>query len=239
MSWGYSYHSYSTPSVAEQRRTAERRKKQLEKDGRELQPIIIEGNKIARKWWGIAWNKNLESYADFENRIGRGRSYCKNGLILDLRISEGAISANVSGSHLYNVKIIIDKLTDRHWHGIVAACAKRVENIGALVEGRFPQGLADVFMKQAGGLFPSPKEIHMSCNCPDIAMLCKHIAAVLYGIGARLDSDPLLFFKLRGVDPGELIKKSVDEKMQMLLANAGKESGRVIADRDVARLFGL
>ncbi|MDR2055742.1 MAG: hypothetical protein LBQ10_07740 [Desulfovibrio sp.] len=225
--------------MAEQRRTAERRRKQLEKEHADLQPIIIEGNKIAKRWWGVAWNRNLESYADFENRIGRGRSYCKNGLILDLRISEGEVAAKVSGSNIYNVKIKIEKLADRHWQGIAAACAKRVENIGALVEGAFPQELADVFMKQGGGLFPSPKEIHMSCNCPDFAMLCKHIAAVLYGVGARLDSDPLLFFKLRGVDPGELIKKSVEEKMRNLLANAGRKSGRAIADKDVARLFGV
>ncbi|MDR2076286.1 MAG: hypothetical protein LBP61_05060 [Desulfovibrio sp.] len=239
MSWGYSYYNHSQPSVAQQREIAEKRRKKLEKDQVEIQPVIIAGGKIAERWWGIAWNKNLESYADFENRLGRGRSYCKNGLILDLRISEGGIRAQVSGSSVYNVTITIDKLADRHWRGIVAACAKRVENIGTLVEGRFPQELADVFMKQGEGLFPSPKEIHMLCDCPDAAMLCKHIAAVLYGVGARLDRDPLLFFKLRGVDPGELIKKSVEEKMQNLLANAGRKSGRVIADKDIARLFGV
>jgi uncharacterized Zn finger protein len=237
MSWGYGH--YRAPSVAERRDTAEKRAKKLEKQLGGLQPVTVEGNKIARKWWGIAWNKNLESYADFENRIGRGRSYCKNGLILDLRISEGEVAAKVSGGSLYGVNIKIEKLADRKWGSIVAACSKRVENVGALVEGRFPPELADVFMKQGEGLFPSPKEIHMSCDCPDYAMLCKHIAAVLYGVGARLDSDPLLFFKLRGVDPGELIKKSVEEKMRSLLANAGKKSRRVIADSDVARIFGV
>jgi uncharacterized Zn finger protein len=237
MSWGYGY--YRKPPVAEQRKTAEKRGKQLAKKFGALQPVIVEGNKIARKWWGIAWNKNLESYADFENRIGRGRSYCKNGLVLDLRIREGEIAAIVSGTSLYNVKINIEKLAEKKWRSIAAACAKRVENIGSLVEGAFPQELADVFMQQGDGLFPSPKEIHMSCDCPDFALLCKHIAATLYGVGARLDSDPLLFFKLRGVDPGELIKKSVEEKMRNLLANAGRKSVRVIADKDVARLFGV
>jgi uncharacterized Zn finger protein len=237
MSWGYAY--YTRPSVAEQRKTAEKRRKELEREIGPLQPVIVEGAKIARKWWGIAWNRNLESYADFENRIGRGRSYCKNGLLLDLRISEGEITAKVSGSNIYNVKIEIEKLADENWRNIVAACAKRVGNIGALAEGEFPQELADVFMKQGEGLFPGPKEIHMSCTCPDFAMLCKHIAAVLYGVGARLDNDPLLFFKLRGVDPGALIKKSVEEKMRNLLANADRKSIRVIADKDVARLFGV
>jgi uncharacterized Zn finger protein len=240
MNWGYGrYAHYRKPSVAEQSKIAQDRRKQLEKEFGELQPVLIEGNKIARKWWGIAWNKNLESYADLENRIGRGKSYCKNGLILDLRISEGEITAKVSGNGIYDVEIKIEKMSGKHWQDIVTACAKRVENIGTLVEGKFPQELGDVFMKQGSGLFPSPKEIHMSCNCPDIARLCKHIVAVLYGVGARLDSDPLLFFKLRGVDPGELIKKSVEEKMQRLLANAGRKSGRVIDEKDVARLFGV
>jgi uncharacterized Zn finger protein len=236
MSWGYGY--YSKPSVASQQKQAEKRKKQLEKKLGELQSIVIQGGKIAKTWWGIAWNKNLESYADFENRIGRGRSYCKNGFILDLRVAEGEITAQVSGSSIYEVMIKIDKLSEKKWGKICAACAKRVENIGALVEGKFPQELADVFMKQGEGLFPTPREIHMYCDCPDIARLCKHIAAALYGVGARLDSDPLLFFKLRGVDPGELIKKSIEEKMQSLLVNAGKKSKRVIADGDVERIFG-
>jgi uncharacterized Zn finger protein len=238
MSWGYRYF-YSKPSVAEQRKTAEKRAKQLEKKLGRLQPVVVEGSKIARKWWGMAWNKNLESYADLENRIARGRSYCKNGLIIDLRISAGEITAIVSGSSLYHVKINIEKLSGVKWRNIAETCAKRVENIGTLVEGRFPQELADVFMKQGEGLFPGPQEIHMSCDCPDFALLCKHIAAVLYGVGARLDSDPLLFFELRGVDPAELIKKSVEEKMRNLLANAGRKSPRAIADRDVARLFGV
>ncbi|MDR2649662.1 MAG: hypothetical protein LBB94_08105 [Clostridiales bacterium] len=192
----------------------------------ELQPIIIEGGKIAKTWWGMAWNKNLESYADFQNRLGRGRSYCKNGLILDLRVDKGEIAARVSGSSIYMVVIRIDKLSDKKWQAVCTACAKRVESIGALAEGRFPHELADVFMKQGEGLFPSPREIRMSCSCPD---------------SARLDADPLLFFKLRGVDPNELIKKSVEEKMRNLLANAGKKSGRVIADADadMARIFGV
>jgi uncharacterized Zn finger protein len=237
MGWGYEY--YKKPSVASQQRQAEKRRKQLEKKLGALQPIVIEGNKIAKTWWGLAWNKNLESYADFESRIGRGRSYCRNGLILDLRITEGEIAARVSGNSLYTVNIRIDKLPDKHWDKICAACAKRVENIGALVEGKFPQELADVFMKQGEGLFPTPREIHMGCSCPDWAGMCKHVAAALYGVGARLDSDPLLFFKLRGVDPSALIKKSVEEKMQNLLANAGKKSTRVIEDDAVARIFGV
>jgi uncharacterized Zn finger protein len=161
--------------------------------------------------------------------------------VLDLQIAEGEISAQVQGSRLYKLSVSIEKLSDKKWRKIVDACAKRVDNIAALTEGKFPKELADIFMTQGDGLFPAPKEIKFQCGCPDQygAHMCKHIAAVLYGAGARLDADPLLFFKLRGVDPSELIKKSVEEKMQNLLANAGKKSRRVIADEDVTRIFGV
>ncbi len=237
MGWGYGY--FSRPSVAEQRREAEKRLEKLRKKQPDIEPIKIEGTKIAKTWWGVSWCKNLERYADYDNRIGRGRSYVKNGLVLDMKIAEGRISALVSGSSIYKIEINIDKLSEKKWDKIVEHCSKRIDSISALAEGIFPEEFAEIFMKQGDGLFPSLKEIHMKCSCPDWAGMCKHLAAVLYGVGAKLDTDPLLFFTLRGVDPAQLIKKSVDEKMKTLLENAEKKSERVIDDKDVARIFGI
>jgi uncharacterized Zn finger protein len=239
MGWGYGY--FKKPSVAEQRKEAEKRIEKLRKKQSDIEPIKIEvqGRKIATTWWGVSWCKNLERYADYENRIGRGRSYVKNGLVLDFKIFEGRISAMVSGSSIYNVEINIDKLSEKKWKAIVARCAKRIDNIAALAEGKFPEEFAEVFLQEKGGLFPSLQEIHMKCSCPDWATMCKHVAAALYGVGAKLDTDPLLFFTLRGIDPMELIKKSVDEKMKNLLQNAEKKSNRVIDDDDTARIFGF
>jgi len=237
VSWGYGY--YSTPSVGEQKRQAEKRLAKLRKKDPEIQPIAIEGNKIANTWWGMAWCKNLERYADYENRIGRGRSYVKNGLVLDLRIFEGVIHAQVSGSGVYKIRIKIDKLPEKKWKLIARQCANRIDSLAALAEGKFPEEFGESFMQQGSGLFPSPKEIHMDCDCPDWANMCKHIAAALYGVGAKLDTDPLLFFTLRSIDPASLIKKSVDEKMKNLLKNAKKKSKRVIDEKDVGRIFGV
>lgn len=237
MGWGYNY--YRKPSLEEQRRSAKKQLDKLIKKDPEIQPVVIEGNKIAKTWWGIAWCKNLERYADYENRIVRGRSYVKNGFVLDLRIAQGVISAQVSGSSLYNIVINIDQLSEKKWKKIAEQCAKRIDSIASLVEGRFPEEFQEIFMKQDGGLFPSLNEIHLNCSCPDWAIMCKHVASVLYGIGAKLDTDPLLFFVLRGIDPTELIKKSVDEKMKLLLDNAKKKSKRMIADKDVGRIFGV
>jgi uncharacterized Zn finger protein len=237
MGWGYGY--YNTPSVAEQKRRAEKQLAKLRKKDPDIEPVVIEGKKIATTWWGIAWCKNLERYADYSNRIGRGSAYVKNGFVLDLCIVEGMVAAQVSGSSLYQVEIEIDRLPEEKWRKLAELCGKRIDSIAALAEGKFPEEFQEAFMRQGDGLFPSPKEIHMDCSCPDWADMCKHIAAALYGVGARLDTDPLLFFTLRGIDPTELIMKSVDEKMKSLLANAGKTSGRVIDEKDVGRIFGV
>jgi uncharacterized Zn finger protein len=238
MGW-YDFQPYV--SVGEKKKKAQKKLEQLRKKNPNISPVIIEGNKIAKTWWGIAWNKNLESYAQLANRIGRGSAYIKNGFVLDLQINAGEITAQVFGSSLYKVTIIIDKLPEKQWAKITQQCANRVGSMSELAEGKFPQELCEIFMKQGDGLFPGPNEIHMDCSCPDGSpgWMCKHVASALYGIGARLDREPLLFFTLRGVDPGELIKRSVEEKMQNLLANAKKKSKRVIADKDVARLFGV
>ena len=237
MGWGYGY--YRTPSVAEQKGKAAKRLATLRKKDPGIQPVIIEGTKIANTWWGAAWCNNLERYADYANRIGRGRSYVKNGLVLDLRIAEGEVRAQVSGSSLYTVTIKIDKLPQIKWKKIAEQCANHIDSMAALAEGEFPGEFKEAFLKQGDGLFPSPKEIHLGCSCPDWASMCKHVAAALYGVGTKLDTDPLLFFTLRGINPAELVKKSVDEKMKLLLANANKRSKRVIAAKDVGRIFGV
>jgi len=237
MGWGYDY--YRKPTVAQQKRSAEKQIAKLRKKNTDLQPVVLEGNKIAKTWWGVSWCENLERYADYGNRIGRGRSYVRNGFVLDLRISEGIITALVTGRNLYTVTIKIDKLPEKNWKKIAEQCARRIDSVTALVEGKFPVEFQEVFMKQGDGLFPSPKEIHMDCSCPDWATMCKHVAAVLYGVGAKLDSNPLLFFTLRGIDQTELIKKSVDEKMKSLMVNAQKISKRVIDEKDAARIFGV
>ncbi|MDR1033547.1 MAG: SWIM zinc finger family protein [Bifidobacteriaceae bacterium] len=239
MSWGYRYRYYGKPSVANQKANAEKQLSKLRKTYPEIEPVSIEGNKIAKTWWGISWCKNLERYADYENRIERGRSYVKNGLVLDLKITAGTVIAMVSGSDVYDVAVKINQLPGKKWEEITSHCAERIDSIAQLVDGEFPEELADVFMQQGSGLFPAPREIHLYCSCPDVARMCKHVAAVLYGVGARLDTDPLLFFTLRRINPTALIKKSVDEKMKSLLANANKRSKRVIREKDVERIFGL
>jgi uncharacterized Zn finger protein len=241
--WGhYGYKPYKP--VAEKKAEAQKKLAALKKKNPDVSPIVIEGRKIAVTWWGAAWNKNLESYAgtNFTNRIGRGRAYVINGMVLDLQIGPGVVNAKVSGSRKtpYDVEIKIDKLSEHRWKTIVEQCSRRIAGISELVGGKFPEDLAQIFLRQELGLFPAPSEIHMDCTCPDSWVgMCKHAAATLYGVGARLDHDPMLFFTLRGIDFSELLKKSVEEKIDSMLKNAGKKSGRTIDDADITGMFGL
>ena len=228
-------------SVAEKRQKAEKTLAKLRKRNPDIQPVVIEGRMIAKSWWGKAWNENLESYADYSNRIGRGRSYVRNGAVLDLRISKGQAEALVQGSSSkpYQITVQIDKLNDKRWEQITKLCNNRIGTMEQLAEGKFPRELEEILKEKKYGLFPSPKEIHFDCSCPDWAHMCKHVAAVLYAIGARLDQDPLLFFELRGTDGAELIKKSMESKVESMLKNAGKKSKREIPKGELEELFGI
>ena len=227
--------------VAKRKEKAKKQIEKLKKKQPNIAPIVIEGNLIAKTWWGKAWNKNLEIYADYSNRIARGRSYVRNGAVLDLQITQGVVKALVQGSDRkpYEIKIIIEPLSNEKWRSILALCNHKIDNLEKLVEGKFPKELEEIFTLKGKGLFPTKKEIKFNCSCYDSAKMCKHVTAVLYGIGARFDEDPILFFKLRNIDFEVLLKKTVEQKMQSLLENANKKSKRVLDDKDVFDLFGL
>ncbi|MEF9920098.1 MAG: SWIM zinc finger family protein [Erysipelotrichaceae bacterium] len=228
-------------SVAEKKEKIRRSLIKLRKKDPSIAPVEIIGSKIAKTWWGIAWNQNMESYADFYNRIDRGRNYVRQGALLDLKISEGRINALVQGSRAkpYEVEIVIAPLPKAKWKKVNALCNHQIESLEELIEGKFPKELEVIFKDKDYGLFPSPKEIRFNCSCPDGAYVCKHIAATLYGIGARLDENPLLFFELRNIDSKSLIQKSMDDKLHTMLKNAGKKSKREIDEKDITDIFGI
>lgn len=226
--------------VAERRAKAKQKIRQLKKKNPDLAPVVIEGRAISTTFWGKEWNKNLERYADFQNRIGRGRSYVRHGSVLDLHIDAGKVKASVLGSSLYKVSVSIKPIPEKRWAGMLEECRGRLDSLKKLAAGKFPKDLADLFTKKGEGLFPSPEEIDFNCSCPDIAYMCKHVAAVLYGIGARLDKDPNLFFVLRQADMNELVEQTVKESKKDLLSKAEKKSSRIIEEEStLSDMFGI
>jgi uncharacterized Zn finger protein len=203
--------------------------------------VIIAGTSLATTWWGKSWNNNLERYADYRNRIGRGRSYVRHRAVLDLQLMLGHITALVQGSEAqpYRVAITVDTLSATNWATIRTACAGCFDSLSALLAGTFPQALKDLFFAKGAGLFPSPREIHFDCSCPDWAAMCKHVAATLYGVGVRLDDDPSLFFTLRGITMDDIITQTVADTTQTLLRKAERQSTNGLDDVDLGDVFGI
>ena len=221
-------------SVAERRRKALKKMEVLRKKGRVVSPVTVDGRTIAKSFWGKAWCENLESYSDFENRLPRGRTYVRNGSVVDLQIAESQITALVSGSEIYEVKIAILPVAIPRWKAICEDCAGSIDSLVELLQGRLSKGVMERISQQQTGLFPSPKEIKLSCSCPDWAEMCKHVAAVLYGVGARLDQQPELLFRLRAVNEKKLISSAGKS-----LPSAKKSPAKVLGGEDLSKLFGL
>ncbi|SDS68178.1 SWIM zinc finger [Paenibacillaceae bacterium GAS479] len=227
--------------VAEKKRRAAAAVEKLKKKDNKVWPIVISGRTIAATWWGKAWCSNLESYADYSNRIDRGRSYVRHGAVLDLQVAQGKVAALVQGSSSkpYKIEVKVTPLSNEMWNSIVKECSGKINSLQELAAGKFPKGLSDLFIMKSSGLFPSPKDIQFSCSCPDYAVMCKHVAAVLYGIGARFDDNAALFFELRMVKMDELITASLAEQSKTMLGKDGRRGRRVMEDGDLAGTFGI
>ncbi len=222
--------------VAERRRRAMRKMDALRKKGVDIQPVEIEGRKITRTFWGQAWCDHLESFSDFENRLPRGRTYVRNGSVCHLEIAKGTIEAKVAGSEIYEICIEVKTLPKKKWNGVKQRCAGQVGSLLELLRGNLSDNVMQVVTHRTDGLFPLPSEISLDCDCPDWATMCKHVAAALYGVGARLDHSPELLFLLRGVDHGELI--DTDAEAAVSAATAGGRSKR-LDTADLSSVFGV
>lgn len=230
----FDWHPYV--SVAEKRRQAERELAKLRKRGQSVAPVTVEGRTIAKTFWGKSWCVNLERYSDYATRLPRGRSYIRNGSVLDLKIAKGEVAATVAGSSLYEIKAAIAPVKAARWKAICRDCTGAIDSVVELLQGRLAKGIMDRVCREGDGLFPSPEEIKLSCSCPDWADMCKHVAAALYGVGARLDEKPELLFVLRGVDETELL---ADAGRDLVRTGAAPSTARLLGDSDVAALFGL
>lgn len=215
---------------------ADEARAQMRSRGVAIQPVIIEGRSIARTFWGRAWCQHLESFGDYVNRLPRGRTYVRNGSVFHLEIERGTVSARVQGSRLYSVLIGIEPLSPQGWRKIKDRCTGQIGSVLDLLQGRLSEGVMEVVTDRKNGLFPRPREIRMQCSCPDWARMCKHIAAVLYGVGARLDKKPELLFLLRGVDHEELIGTHAEAAIHEAVSRTG---ARRIAESDLGEIFGV
>ena len=232
--FGYGWKPYVP--AAERRAQAAQLAKKAEKKGAKLSPVTASRGAIARTFWGRSWCDNLERYSDFANRLPRGRTYLRNGSVIDLVVGKGEVKAQVVGSSLYKVSIKVTAVPDQQWQAITSDCAGSIDSLVELLQGKLSGAVMERICKPGTGLFPTPKEIKLDCSCPDWADMCKHVAAVLYGVGARLDAQPELLFQLRRVDAADLVKRAGAG-----LPKAGQRpaSAKVLDDALLGDVFGI
>ena len=223
-------------SVAERRAEAEKAATKAIKSGASLMPIAPFRGAIAKTFWGKSWCDNLERYSDYESRLPRGRTYVRNGSLIDLQITPGEVRAKVMGSSLYTVTASVTQVPEKQWKTICADCSGSINSLVELLQGKLSNAVMERICKPGSGLFPSPKEISFDCSCPDWADMCKHVAAVLYGIGARLDQQPDVIFSLRRVDAKDLVQQA---QIGMQSSSKRIAPGKVLDDALLADVFGI
>lgn len=229
MSWDYE-------DAQERKERLQREIEKRKKRGEKFQALEAPAGqkKLSTTFWGQAWCRNLESYQVYESRLPRGRSYLRQGKVYNLEIEPGNLSAVVAGSELYDTSVIIQPLPKKQWRQIVESSAGQVGSMLDLLAGKLGDGLMKVLTAPDEGLFPKPKEIRFNCSCPDHADMCKHVAAVLYGVGVLLDTKPELLFTLRGVDQAELLSNASNAAITELSADSGELTGA-----DLSAIFGI
>ena len=222
--------------LAQRRRRAALEVARLTKKGRQVSPVVIDGRVIARTFWGKAWCDNLERYSDYANRLPRGRAYVRNGSVIDLQIAAGEVTALVSGSAIYTVNVKVVAVPKPRWRAICRDSTGAIGSLVELLQGRFSKSVMERLCQQRTGLFPSPAEITLGCSCPDWASMCKHVAAVLYGIGARLDERPELLFTLRRADGKDLITQA---GVSVPGSRRKPAAGKILDEAKLSEIFGI
>jgi len=235
MSW-YGYGRFPEyRSVAEKKERNEKELVKLKKKYKSVSPVIIQGRSMVKNFWGKSWLKNIESYADYAYRLERGRSYVRHGAVLDLKINPGEIKALVCGTSNYKVHITISEVSLHDWHGLIKECSGKINSLIELLQGKLSQHIMEIITQPNRGLFPKSQEIKFTCSCPDHAYMCKHVAAVLYGIGVRIDEFPEFLFVLRQVDHTELLVKATKDVSLKSFVSASQDA----LDGDLSNIFGV
>lgn len=236
-----SWYDYDDEPKGTANKRVQRELEKRRKQGEELTPVLPTSSRdLSTTFWGKAWNRNLMAYSDYESRMPRGRTYFRSGNVMELEIQKGRVESIVVGTRIYEVAIIISPLKPDAWDDLKDRCRGKIVDFMDLLAGE----LSDEVMREVTdletGLFPSNREIKLSCSCPDYAGMCKHCAATLYAVGSMLDDNPRHLFKLRGVDPGELIG-TVATTIDSLTTPSAQTGERAAAldGADLTALFGI
>lgn len=168
--------------------------------------------KFGNTWWGSEWLRSL-THIDYENRIPRGASYARKGLVKQIELQGNIITAKVAGSRPrpYNIQIAVPRFTPKEVDRLMKELVARPNIIARLLNRELDPEIADIARSCGLKIFPERwDDLQMECSCPDWAVPCKHLAAVVYMFSLEIDNNPFIVFRMHGVDlPGELGKRGI------------------------------
>ena len=173
---------------------------------------------FALTWWGKTWIGALERLGViWENRLPRGRTYARKGMVLNCDIQPGLITARVAGTREtpYKIKIKVKEFTKETKEKIFQILRQRPLLVSSILNLTLPENIVEIFKDHGIDLLPTTEEeFDTDCTCPDWANPCKHIAAVFYVLAEVIDNDPFVLFTLRGIPKEEFLKqlKLIEEK---------------------------
>ncbi len=167
---------------------------------------------FGKTWWGEAWLNALANI-DYSNRIPRGARYARNGSVKSIAIKDNVIEARVQGSRFtpYKETISVNKFTAQETASLIDGILEHPAIVAELLNHKLSPAVLDIAKQKRLKVFPSTwRDLGMQCSCPDWAVPCKHLAAVIYKVGMEIDNNPFLVFKLHGVDIlAELEKRGI------------------------------
>ncbi|MBE9562879.1 MAG: SWIM zinc finger family protein [Proteobacteria bacterium] len=194
--------------------------------------------KFSRTWWGKRFIEALEGFSDTA-RLGRGRSYARNGKVLNYEIKNGKITAKVKGSinpyfgvykePKYNVSIEIKQISAGQWAKSIKQMATKASVVSRLLLNEVPNNIEDYFDNSSPLLPLNSKDFNTTCSCPDYANPCKHIAGVYYTVASQLDEDPFLLFELRGLSRQQLQQELAKSTLGKVLSSGIDTEEKIVA----------
>ena len=191
------------------------------------------GTKLASNFWAQSWQRHLATFEHYAGRLSRGRTCLRKGLVYNYELKAGEVRAEVAGAALFEVVVRVRQMEPSQWAALVSCCAGRIGSTLDLLAGRLSDEVLATLTAPDGGLFPEARDVQIVCSCTDHADVCEHGAAVLYAIGLGFDHDPASFFRLRGVEIGDLIHGAGST------LGSGGSGANVIPDSGLQSVFGI
>ena len=214
-------------SAAARKALAEQERKRVLAENPDFIPLrVTHTQKLARSFWGQAWNRNLDTYQDYDTRFDRGRRHLRAGAVVNLQLIGPQVEAHVWDHRLYPVSATFAPLDTEKWAAFRKDSAGEFDSLVALLQGKVSDTLLARIIDPQKGLFPERQALTYRCTCLDDAPLCEHIAAVLYGIGVCFDENAELFFSLRAISIHDWMQTLGD----CLLQEVGPPSAQELGD---------